>query len=83
MEMVKIIVKKIALLDITNPDGYDYEFLANSILDEIEKAGMKPPCVDSEKCQWLLRTYVDPNFYYWDEDFEAKKDKYEKELKRG
>ncbi len=42
------------------------------LLDDMEEAGIKPPCVDGDKCQFLLHKYIDPSFYYWDEDFEEK-----------
>jgi hypothetical protein len=43
---------------------------ADLLLRFIEKAGMKPPCVDGDKCQALMHVYIDPSFNMWDEDFE-------------
>jgi hypothetical protein len=59
-------------MDVLYPDGYGYEELAKHILLKMEKLGIKPPCVDGDKCQFLLHRYIDPSFYYWDEDFEEK-----------
>lgn len=36
---------------------------------------MKPPCLDGDKCQFLLHKYIDPSFYYWDEDFDKEHQK--------
>jgi hypothetical protein len=48
------------------------EEAAEYILFKLEKHGMMPPCVDGDKCQKLLRVYIDPNFNMWDEQFEEK-----------
>ena len=49
----------------------DLEAAAEDILSRLEKWGMKPPCVNSDKCQALLTVYVDPSFNMWDEEFET------------
>lgn len=54
----------------------DIERIAEGILDTVERAGMKPPSVDSDKVQYLLRKYMDPSFSYWDEDFAEKEPEY-------
>ncbi len=43
---------------------------ANLLLSFIEKAGMKPPCVDGDKCQAIMNVYIDSTFNRWDEDFD-------------
>jgi len=63
IELIALALKK------WNGAYYD-ESLESYILSELEEAGMKPPCVDGDKCQFLLRKYMDPSFYYWDEEFE-------------
>lgn len=45
---------------------------AEEILSAIEKLGMKPPCLDSDKCQVLMQVYMDPSFNRWDEEFDSK-----------
>ncbi len=49
----------------------DIEQAAQSILTRLEKAGMAPPCLDSDRVQCLLQIYFDPNFNMWNEEFEA------------
>lgn len=40
-------------------------------LRQCESLGMKPPCLDEDKCEALEQTYVfGGNPYQWDEDFE-------------
>lgn len=46
------------------------EYVANELLDMIEGFDMLPPCLSSEKCQFLMHKYIDPNFNMWDEEFE-------------
>lgn len=81
--MVMRIVQAQGEMDVLYPNGYSYEDFAEHILSKIEEAGMKPPCLSGEKCQWLLKTYIDPVFTYWDEDFDKEKEEYElKETKK-
>ena len=53
--------------------------LASRVFSVIEDNGMKPPNVSTTKAQYLLKKYVDPEFSYWDEDFDEK----EPEFKAG
>lgn len=47
------------------------EEAANDILTRLEKVGMKPPALESMKCQAILDTYYEfYTFNMWDEDFE-------------
>jgi len=56
------------------------DFVAKEMLDMIEGFGMKPPCVDGDKCQYLLSRYIDPSFLYWEEDFDKQHGEDFKEL---
>lgn len=48
----------------------DHDNFEEQILTIVEKIGMKPPCVDSNRCQVLMQVYIDPSFNMWDEDFD-------------
>ena len=52
--------------------GVQLQFKLVRLLDDMLEAGIKAPCVDGDKCQFLLSTYIEPSFNYWDEDFEEK-----------
>lgn len=58
------------------------ENAAESLLKRIERAGMKPPTIDSDRCQVLIQKYVDPSFSMWDEDFDKEPDLAERYKKR-
>ena len=47
------------------------------LLSRMERLGVKPPSVDGDKAQYLLRKYIEPSFNYWDEDFVEKEPNYE------
>jgi len=66
-KMIKIIKDRLAK---TFGDNNFNIMLAELILKEQEEAGLRPPCVDSDKCQFLMRKFIDPSFNYWDEDFD-------------
>lgn len=53
-----------------NTEATTSEGLAEMVLDKIEAAGMKPPCVDGDKCQAIMNVYIDSTFNRWDEDFD-------------
>ena len=57
-------------------DAMDVHYTIGKILDKIEELGMKPPQVDGDKGQYLLCKYIDPNFNYWDEDFDEQEPEY-------
>lgn len=66
---------QVELEDIVMENYYDEkgsEWCAKLIIMRMEELGIKPPCVDGDKCQFLLSRYIDPSFYYWDEEFEEK-----------
>lgn len=71
-EMVKFIEDRLKYIQYsrTVQKPPSFQEIAIELLFYIEQKGMKPPCVDGDKCQALLRKYVDPNFNYWDEDYE-------------
>lgn len=68
-------VKAIALdlEDIVMENYYDEKgskWCAELIVKHIEELGLKPPCLDGDKCQFLMHKFMDPHFNYWDEQFE-------------
>lgn len=78
-EFVGKIIQALGEMDVKYPDGYGYEELAEHLVNRMEDAGVKPPCVDGDKCQFLLSKYIDPSFNHWDEDFDFKLGKEYKE----
>lgn len=46
------------------------EYLVWALLDEVEKAGMRPPCLPDQYCQALHDVYVYPNLNQWEEEVE-------------
>jgi hypothetical protein len=70
IDFVGNIVQALGEMGVLHPDGYGYEELADHLANKIEELGIKPPCLDGDKCQFLMHKYMDPSFYYWDEDFE-------------
>lgn len=60
------------LMEILVEAPEDVEAAADQILARLEKLGMRPPAVDSDKCQALMTVYyAGYTFNQWDEDFEA------------
>lgn len=54
------------------------ESVAASVLDLVEAMGMKPPCLDNDKCQVLMQVYYDADLNMWDEWFDSKPELVEK-----
>lgn len=51
------------------PKGASLEHSMDMLLSRVERLGMEAPCVSSDKCQKLMKKYVDPNFNMWDEEY--------------
>jgi len=52
------------------------------MLEDMEKAGIKPPQLEKEKTQFLFHKYIEPSYNHWDEDFyKQHKEEYEMWLK--
>lgn len=56
--------------DVTNQMVRLNEDEADLLLTFIEQSGMKPPTLSSDKCQELMKIYIDPSFNMWDHDYE-------------
>ena len=54
-EMQMVLLRTFGKMDVNNPDGYDYNDLAEFVLEEIEKAGMLPPLVTVDDGDYFLK----------------------------
>ena len=51
-------------------NDHKYRFLGEYLLEEIEKMGMKPPSLPGYKCQRMLKRYIEPNTFIWEDKFD-------------
>lgn len=70
-----MIEEMIKFLKSTPELASDYHRM-DMLLSRMQRLGMKPPHVDGDKGQYLLSKYIEPNFSYWDEDFDEQEPEY-------